>query len=554
MSRRRFLGASAAGVTGAVVLGDAGPASAASPAASPARGRTPSGLLTSLLPAGLGVTATGPRLSWQVADLGPGTRQTHYQVQFATTPARLERGPRLWDSGRVASARSVAVPYGGPALEPQTAYWWRVRTFDGHRSSRWSEPALLATGVGAWTAEPIWTPAAPAPGDGVLKARVQITSVAASLWFRASGTSANYLWQLRAGSPGVLKKHVCVDGTYRVLEEKRLSTPVETGRWYDVTVSMTGATFRTSIDGAEVDTTTDATHRTGTVGMRNGSTEANAWDRVTFTAPDGTAIVDEDFTGGRGTFGAGTVAGGVLTLGKGQSTLSSAGSADDDWALLRTEFTLERKRIIAAVLHVCAQSPAPIRQYPAKIWVNGEVAGFASMRGGAGAPRYHSFDVTGALRPGRRNALAALAFTTVDKRFLAQLAVTYADGTTTVVGSGRRGGRAARPGCSATAGRSVRASTSAPRSTGTCGTSRPAGRAPASTTPTGGRRRPGPPSRGSNPRWSSRSGCTTSSPRRSGGSRPGPGSSISDGRSRAACACRCAAGPGRPSRSGSARN
>ncbi|XNL82411.1 glycoside hydrolase family 78 protein [Actinomadura madurae] len=437
MSRRRFLGASAAGVTGAVVLGDAGPASAASPAASPARGRTPSGLLTSLLPAGLGVTAAGPRLSWQVADLGPGTRQTHYQVQFATTPARLERGPRLWDSGRVASARSVAVPYGGPALEPQTAYWWRVRTFDGHRSSRWSEPALLATGVGAWTAEPIWTPAAPAPGDGVLKARVQITSVAASLWFRASGTSANYLWQLRAGSPGVLKKHVCVDGAYRVLEEKRLSTPVETGRWYDVTVSMTGATFRTSIDGAEVDTTTDATHRTGTVGMRNGSTEANAWDRVTFTAPDGTAIVDEDFTGGRGTFGAGTVAGGVLTLGKGQSTLSSAGSADDDWALLRTEFTLERKRIIAAVLHVCAQSPAPIRQYPAKIWVNGEVAGFASMRGGAGAPRYHSFDVTGALRPGRRNALAALAFTTADKRFLAQLAVTYADGTTTVVGSGR---------------------------------------------------------------------------------------------------------------------
>lgn len=431
MSRRRFLGASAVGVTGAVVLGSTGAASAASPAA-----RTPSGLLTSLMPDGLGVTAAKPRLSWQVADLGPGTKQTHHQVQFATTPARLENGPRFWDSGRVASAASVAVPYGGPALAPQTAYWWRVRTFDGHRSSRWSEPALLATGVAEWTAEPIWTPAARAPGDGVLKARVQITSVAASLWFRASGTSANYLWQLRAGSPGVLKKHVCVNGTYRVLEEKRLATPIETGRWYDVTVEMAGSTFRTSIDGAEVDTTTDATYRTGTAGMRNGSTEANVWDRVTFTGPDGTAVFDEDFSDGRGTFGAGTVADGVLTLGKGQSTLSSKGSADDDWALLRTEFTLERKRIVAAVLHVAAQSPSPIRQYPAKIWVNGEVAGFASMRGGAGAPRYHSFDVTEALRPGRRNALAALAFTTADKRFLAQLVVTYADGSTTTVGSG----------------------------------------------------------------------------------------------------------------------
>ncbi|SNS30350.1 family 78 glycoside hydrolase catalytic domain [Actinomadura mexicana] len=430
MSRRGFLGASVAGVAGTVVLGSAGGTAAASPAA-----RTPSGLLTSLMPDGLGVTAR-PRLSWQVADLGPGTRQTHYQVQFATTPARLEHGPHAWDSGRAASAASVAVPYGGPALSPRTAYWWRVRTFDGHRASRWSEPALLATGVGEWSAEPIWTTAARAPGDGVLTARLQITSVAASLWFRASGTSANYLWQLRAGSPGVLKKHVCVNGTYQVLEEKRLPFPVETGRWYDVAVEMTGSTFRTSIDGAEVDTATDATYRTGTVGMRNGSTEANVWDRVTFTGPDGKAVVDEDFTDGRGTFGAGTVAGGALTLGKGQSTLSSAGAPDDSWALLRTEFVPKGKPIAAAVLHVAAQSPAPIRQYPAKIWVNGEVAGFASMRGGAAAPKYHSFDVTGALEPGRRNALAALAFTPEDKRFLAELVVTYADGTSTTVRSG----------------------------------------------------------------------------------------------------------------------
>ncbi|TDD87808.1 hydrolase [Actinomadura darangshiensis] len=431
ISRRHFLGASAAGAAGAVVLGPAGgTASAAPPAA-----RTPSGLLTSLLPDGLGVTAARPRLSWQVADLGHGTKQTHYQVQFATTPSRLG-GRHVWDSGRVASADSVAVPYGGPALSPRTVYWWRVRMFDGHGSSRWSEPALLATGVADWTAEPIWAPAVQAPGDGVLKARVQITSVAASLWFRASGTSANYLWQLRAGTPGVLKKHVCVKGTYQVLEEKRLSIPVETGRWYDVTVEMAGSTFTTSIDGTEVDSTTDGTYRTGTVGIRNGSSEANVWDRVTFTTVDGKAVVDEDFTDGRGTFGAGTVADGALTLGKGQSTLSSAGLADDDWALLRTEFTPARKPIAAAILHVAAQSPSPIRQYPAKIWVNGDVAGFASMRSGAGAPRYHSFDVTKALRPGRRNALAALAFTTDDKRFLAQLVITYADGTTTTVDSG----------------------------------------------------------------------------------------------------------------------
>ncbi|WP_019634189.1 family 78 glycoside hydrolase catalytic domain [Actinomadura atramentaria] len=430
LSRRRFLGASAAGAAGAVVLGSAVPASA-----SPGASGAPSGLLTSLLPDGLGVAAK-PRLSWQVADLGPGTRQTHHRVQVATTPRRLARGPRVWDSGRTASAASTAVPYGGPPLAPGTAYWWRVQTFDGRRASRWSEPALVATGVGEWTADPVWAPAAAAPGDGVLTVRVQITAVAASLWFRAASTGDNYLWQLRAGSPGVLKKHVGAGGSYRVLEEKRLAAPIETGRWYEVAVEMKGSTFTTSIDGEVVDATEDGTYRTGTVGMRNGSTEANVWDSVRFVAADGAAVVAEDFTDGRGTFSAGTVSGGTLTLAKGQSTLSSAGAADDDWALLRTEFTPARKPIAAAVLHVAAQSPAPTRQYPAKIWVNGEVAGFASMRHGSGAPRYHSFDVTALLRPGRRNALAALAYTTQDKRFVAQLVVTHTDGTTGVFGSG----------------------------------------------------------------------------------------------------------------------
>ncbi|MFV2173270.1 family 78 glycoside hydrolase catalytic domain [Actinomadura sp. LOL_016] len=440
MSRRRFLTASAAGTAGAVVLGSATGTAAAAPVRETARGaarRAPSGLLTSLLPDGLGVRAAKPRLSWQVADLGHGTGQTHYRLQFATTPRRLERGPHAWDSGRVASADSVAVPYGGPALAPETAYWWRVRTFDGRRASRWSEPALLATGIARWTADPIWAPPAEAPGDGVLTARVRIAATAASLWFRASGTGANYLWQLRPGTPGVLKKHVCVDGAYRVLEEKRLAVAIETGRWYDVAVAMSGDTFTTSIDGADVDTTTDGTHRTGTVGMRNGSTESNAWDRVTFTAADGTTVLDEDFSADRGTFSAGTVEDGALTLGRGQSTLAAAGSPDDDWALLRTEFTLPRKEIAAAVLHVAAQSPEPTRQYPAKIWANGEVAGFASMRSGAGAPKYHSFDVTRPLRPGRRNALAALAFTTADRRFVARLVVTHTDGTTTTVDTGR---------------------------------------------------------------------------------------------------------------------
>lgn len=90
----------------------------------------PIGLLTDLLPQGLGTTAgQRPRFSWQVPDLGPGTRQRAYQLEVATTPAGFENHRLVWSSGRVAAADSTAVAYGGPALKPRTAYWWRVRSW-----------------------------------------------------------------------------------------------------------------------------------------------------------------------------------------------------------------------------------------------------------------------------------------------------------------------------------------------------------------------------------------------------------------------------------------
>ncbi|MEV0743387.1 family 78 glycoside hydrolase catalytic domain [Streptomyces sp. NPDC050549] len=436
LSRRRLLqlgGASAA----SVVL--TGPRALAAESVSTAPGRppAPTGTLADLLPQALGTSAgQRPRFSWQVPDFGAGTLQRAYRLQLAAAPGGFEDRRLVWDSGKQRSADSVAVPYDGPPLQPRTAYWWRVASW-GENCSAWSAPALLATSVeDAWEAEPIWVPAGPVMTDGTLAVRLQITAMAAGLWFRASSTSDNYLWQLRAGTPGVLRKHVCVNGTYTVLGEVRLPFAVTTGEWLDVTVTMTGTTFTTTVGGTTVDTTTDSRYSSGNIGLRNGLTESQIYDRVTFTAADGTVLLDDDFASDKGTFSAGTVSGGALTLPTGASSLSSYG-ADDTWALLRHEYTTATgKETAAAVLYVAATSADPARQYVAKVWSNGTVVGQASVRSGTGTA-YQAFDVTSTLRgDGGPNALAALCWTTSEQKFLAQLEITYTDGSRTTVASG----------------------------------------------------------------------------------------------------------------------
>ncbi|MFI6034964.1 family 78 glycoside hydrolase catalytic domain [Streptomyces sp. NPDC051315] len=434
ISRRRLLQLGGAATASVVLTGPR--ALAAGPPGTAGQPPRPTGMLADLLPRSLGTSAgRQPRFSWMVPDFGAGTVQRAYQLQLATTPGGFETDQLVWDSGKRLSADSVAVPYGGPALKPRTAYWWRVSSW-GERRSAWSEPALLATSVeDEWEAEPIWTPAGPTMTDGTLAVRLRITTVAAGLWFRATNAANNYLWQLRAGSTaGVLRKHVCVNGTYTVLGETTLPFPVATGAWIDLSITMTGPTFVTTVDGAVVDTTVHTRYTGGNVGLRNGLTESQVYDRVGFTAADGTVLLADDFASDKGTFSAGTVSGGVLTFPAGATSLSSYG-ADDTWALLRHEYDLDDKEVAAAVLYVAATSPTPARQYVAKVWSNGSVAGFASVRSGTGVA-YQAFDVTGTLRRGEANALAALCHTTSSQKFLAQLEITYADGTRRTVGSG----------------------------------------------------------------------------------------------------------------------
>ncbi|MDR3194123.1 MAG: family 78 glycoside hydrolase catalytic domain [Tannerella sp.] len=74
-----------------------------------------------------------PSLSWVVNSDRPDTRQTAYRILVASSPDLLAKDEAdLWDSGRTDSDRSVAVPFGGKPLQPATAYYWKVKTWDSH--------------------------------------------------------------------------------------------------------------------------------------------------------------------------------------------------------------------------------------------------------------------------------------------------------------------------------------------------------------------------------------------------------------------------------------
>jgi alpha-L-rhamnosidase len=102
-----------------------------------------------------------PSFSWQLGqpeDTDPSrARQTGYEVVVQDSTGLL-----LWSSGQVASPAAFRAKYGGPALDDDTDYTWRVRVWDGAGTAgAWSEPQQFSTGLSdaGWGAD--WIHRAP---------------------------------------------------------------------------------------------------------------------------------------------------------------------------------------------------------------------------------------------------------------------------------------------------------------------------------------------------------------------------------------------------------
>jgi alpha-L-rhamnosidase len=106
------------------------------------------GLKCEYRPSPLGLDVPQPRLSWLLESSRRGQRQTACQVLAATSPNLLSSGKAdLWDSGKVPSAESVHVVYGGQLLRSGQRVYWKVRAWDrDDRPSPYSAPAWWEMG------------------------------------------------------------------------------------------------------------------------------------------------------------------------------------------------------------------------------------------------------------------------------------------------------------------------------------------------------------------------------------------------------------------------
>lgn len=134
------MAASAAPVGVAVAVPDG------APAASPVRvaSVTVDGAVTPL-----GIDDATPTLGWVLASAGRAQKQTAYEVRVASGRDLLSAGKAdVWDSGKVVSDNSDAVTYAGPALRPATRYFWEVRVWDASgTASAWSSPSWWEMGL-----------------------------------------------------------------------------------------------------------------------------------------------------------------------------------------------------------------------------------------------------------------------------------------------------------------------------------------------------------------------------------------------------------------------
>ncbi|MGO1629532.1 MAG: family 78 glycoside hydrolase catalytic domain, partial [Microbacterium sp.] len=394
-----------------------------------------------------------PSFSWYV----DSPQQTAYRVVVATSQSAAEAGEAdIWDSGKVSSSRQTGVEFAGPNLEDNRRYHWTVQIWDEDGSaSGLADPVWFGTAPdGDWDgAAAIWS-GDTVPGhepsvwkDYTASMSFTVTDVALGVLFRAPDERNGLMYQFRADDSSLVP-HTLVDGGYAALQPIELPPGVlAPDRRVYVEISVEGATVTTRVGGEE-ERLVEADRRTferdeipemGAVGFRTGRSEAGRVHELEVRDADGAELFASDFSREHG-FPCGDVSDGAYNVHKSQVCVYDTGVIRTDWAFLRTEVTPEDKEIIGATLFATAGDFRSHSQYVFKANVNGEFVGLGPTNRTAEENRFDGFDVTDLIRPGEANAIGVVAYTAdeSEQRFLGQLRVDYADGSSETFGSGER--------------------------------------------------------------------------------------------------------------------
>ena len=100
----------------------------------------------------IGLDSPKPRLSWQSDNIERNWKQSAYRILIASSEKTIgEQTGDVWDSGKVKSAQSLGIIYGGPKLVARGRYFWTVQVWDSADKaskpspSAWWEMGLLSS-------------------------------------------------------------------------------------------------------------------------------------------------------------------------------------------------------------------------------------------------------------------------------------------------------------------------------------------------------------------------------------------------------------------------
>ncbi|MBN1414472.1 MAG: alpha-L-rhamnosidase N-terminal domain-containing protein, partial [Bacteroidales bacterium] len=98
-----------------------------------------------------GIDILIPRLSWTIESPQRNITQTAYQILVASTPKLLASDTGdIWNSGKVASGKSVHITYRGLRLKSRMRCYWKVKVWSKDGKSEWSQPAYWSMGLLAY--------------------------------------------------------------------------------------------------------------------------------------------------------------------------------------------------------------------------------------------------------------------------------------------------------------------------------------------------------------------------------------------------------------------
>lgn len=419
---------------------------------------------------------------WQMVSEEQDKSQSAYRIVVADSESDLKKKEYLWDSGKVACRFSVAIPYEGPQLQPETCYYWKVEVWDEKDQKYWSEEtAMFETGfMGTFPEEAYWI-SVPVEADGAtgedgaesaddvrdgmsvdpVALYAEVTEFSINYEMGIQGTSACFAFGAENGRYGCMTlceiRNEGEETTFTVKDMAQLSQNVDfhtagvttaADGIYHVSLSVKEAEMSVEINGNDIGSFQIQTGSLGAIGYyKSRGTDYAYLDDIVVRDAYGNVCYEETFEGKDSIFAPYYI---VTEAGKCKmgSGLMLTGEPDDPAPVFHRDFQLKEQAVEKARLYMTALGSFEVK-------LDGKQVSDSFMDPGKLAYdqylSYVTYDVTDVLQTGTKHSWVTTLFHGWYDRGVGYpeiynpwgdtnalrgvLVITYTDGTRQLVGT-----------------------------------------------------------------------------------------------------------------------